>query len=59
MDKYQQNQNIERLYNQYVEKCKNGYYRKVGVTWRKSQGVFNGSVLESYNNKHKDDKKKS
>ena len=43
--------NVEKLYAQFVEKCQNGYYRKVGVSWNGKQAKFNQSTLDNYNNK--------
>ena len=45
--------NVEKLYAQFVEKCQNGYYRKIGVSWKGGQARFNQATLDSYNNKHK------
>jgi len=44
--------NVEKLYAQFVEKCQNGYYKKVGVYWKNGQARFNQAVLDSYNDKN-------
>ena len=50
--------NVEKLYAQFVEKCQNGYYRKIGVSWKKGNAVFNHSTLDSYNNSKNPKKEK-
>lgn len=58
MNQFERNQNIEKLFNQFMEKCKTGYYRKIGVTRKKNGAVFNNSVLDAYNLKHNKDEEK-
>jgi len=42
--------NIERLYNQFIQKVKSGYYRKHGIYWTRKYGaIYSKNLKDKFN----------